>query len=115
MSEFIEKSYWLSDFSDELLDEDGLLREDSRYISFIFADGANTYYPIIVRINDYVSDEVLEDIRKTIYGKRDEYWDTHECDVDDQMIYDLMQVYAKKHDFTFDLINVDLNMDFARY
>ena len=86
--------------------------KDYRYMSFDFSDGDYHRYPIIVRINENISVDVMKEIDNATQNKMNEYIGNEEYwDVDDILVDEVMKEFAEKYNFTYDFVEMSYCVD----
>ena len=84
----------------------------SNYISFDFTDGDNNSFPIIVRIENEISNEVYKEIDIAIQNRMDEYIEKHEYwDCDDILVDEVMKKYADKYKFNYEFVSINYHIN----
>ncbi len=84
----------------------------AKYISFDFSDGECHHYPVVVRINEDISVDVMKEIDKTTqekmneYVEREEYWDA-----DDILVDEVMKEFSEKYNFTYEFVEMSYCVD----
>lgn len=84
----------------------------SNYISFNFTDGDNNSFPIIVRIENEISNEIYKEIDIAIQNRMDEYIEKQEYwDCDDILVDEVMKKYADKYKFNYEFVSINYNIN----
>ena len=84
----------------------------AKYMSFDFSDGECNHYPIVVRIEQDISYDLMKKIDKATNDKMNEYisnedyWDTDEILVDN-----VLKEMSKKYNFNYEIVGIDYNVD----
>ena len=87
-------------------------REMAKYVSFDFCDGDYNHYPILVRVEQDISFDVMREMDDAINAKINEYVGNGEYwESDDILVNDIMKEMSKKHNFNYEIITVDYNVD----
>lgn len=88
----------------------------AKYMSFDFSDGECTHYPIMVRIEQDISLEIMKEIDKAIkdkfseYVEKDLYWKS-----DEEFVKTVLDELTKKYNFNYEVIRFDYMVDFLEY
>ena len=70
----------------------------AKYMSFDFSDGECHHYPVVVRINEDISVDVMKEIDKTTQDKMNEYVEREEYwDADDILVDEVMKEFSEKY------------------
>lgn len=84
----------------------------AKYMSFDFSDGECNHYPVVVRINEDISPDIMIEIDKATQKKMNEYIEEQDYwDADDILVDDVMKEFAEKYHFTYEFVETAYCVD----
>lgn len=84
----------------------------AKYMSFDFSDGECHHYPVVVRINEDISPDIMIEIDNATQKKMNEYIEEQDYwDADDILVDDVMKEFAEKYHFTYEFVEIAYCVD----